>query len=290
MYASSTQYRMRQCSKCTDTTQYFCESCTFDLCNKCNWNHAPYPKVLDHNVGIYREKFNHIPKQETCVRHPNRVYIKYCELCDLPVCYHCRKHRNHKQLDVIKKYQTVQKQHNRTIKVIRTETLLYLPILLEEVRANVKDCQSAFTLYYSNMLKKVQILRRRIDNVMQRLKLKHNCLKSKRKMNSYVLSIQRFEHSYEHASIMPIQFIKQKSYEVKMHKGSHLTHHTKRFFVNESLNKKDVIKLLTDIKFREKGKRRVLRLMSAPESHSVSLEDLYICIYKRCYIYVTFPV
>lgn len=272
MYASSTQYRIRQCSDCTGTTEYFCESCTSNLCNQCNWNHVPYPKVLDHDVGIYRDKFNHIPKQETCVWHPDRIYIKYCEFCEIPVCYHCRKHRNHKQLDVIQKYQTMQRQHNRTIKVIRTEGLLYLPILLEEIGANSKDCQREFSLYYSNMLRKVQILRKRIDNVTHRFNFKHNCLKSKRKITSYVSSIQRFEHSYEHASIMPIQFLKQKSYEVETHNGPHFTHHTKRFIVNESLNKKDVIKLLTDIKFKENGKRSVLRLMSTPESHSVSLK------------------
>lgn len=120
-----------------------------------------------------------------------------------------------------------------------------------------------------------------IDKVMYRFDIKNICLKSKLEMNSYVSSIQRFEHIYEHASTRPIQFIKQK-YELETQKSPHLSHHTKRFLENEQLNRKDVIKLLTDIKFREKGRRCVLRLMSAPETNSVSLADLESCNNVSC--------
>lgn len=257
MDAPNTQQRVHQCSKCPGNTEYFCETCTFNLCKKCSWNHVPYPKILDHNVGIYRDKFSYIPKQEACVRHPDRLYIKYCEPCELPVCNHCRKHRNHTQLlDILSTYKTKQMQHNRTINIIRTECLLYLPILLGEIKSNVEDCQTKFSRYYSNMLKKVQILKNMIDKVIQRFDFKLE-------INSYVSSIQEFEQRYEHASTIPIQFIKQK-YEL------------------ESLNKKVVIKLLTDIKFKENGKRCVLRLMSAPEAHSVSLAGLDCCYNISC--------
>lgn len=140
MNATSTQHRVRQCSRCPGTTDYFCETCTSDLCQQCSWNHVPYPNILYHDVGIYHDKFNYIPKQETCVRHPDKVYAKYCELCELPVCYHCRKHGNHKQLDVLPTYKTKQTQHNRTINIIKAETQFYIPNLLGEVKANVNDC------------------------------------------------------------------------------------------------------------------------------------------------------
>lgn len=150
MDATSIQHRVRQCSKCPGNTEYFCETCTFNLCKKCSWNHVPYPKILYHDVGIYRArgKFNYIPKQVIYVRDPVRVNVN-CELCELPVCYHSTKHRNHEQ-DFLLIYKTKQ----RTFNIIRTESLLYVPILLGEIKADVKGCRTKFSLYYSNMLKR----------------------------------------------------------------------------------------------------------------------------------------
>lgn len=86
--------RVRQCFKCSEDAEFFCVYCSCNMCFQCEEKHAYDLKTIDHNVKIYRDKFNCIVKEEVCLRHSNMFYIKYCKLCQLPFCYHCRKHKN----------------------------------------------------------------------------------------------------------------------------------------------------------------------------------------------------
>lgn len=72
--ASST-YRVNHCSKCPGDTEYCCDCSRCNFCRQCKENHTKDLKAIDHNVLLYREKFEYKLKQEICVRHPNNVYI-----------------------------------------------------------------------------------------------------------------------------------------------------------------------------------------------------------------------
>lgn len=154
---------------------------------------------------LHREKFNYISKQEICMRHPSKDYRNYCELCKLPVCYHCRKHRKHKQQDIEIAYETKLQQHRETVNTIRSEALFYKHILLAGIKSDVKTCLTEFSLFQSKVLTKVQKVKDWIDyaiedlmyNVFCSFDFKHGCLKQKIEMLRHLAFIQQFEHRYE---------------------------------------------------------------------------------------------
>lgn len=159
MDTPSTQYRVHQCSYCQEDTEYYCKSCLCDLCPQCKENHVKDLQTIDHSVLSYGEKINHISKQEICVRHPNKIYHKYCVLCELPVCNNCGKHRKHKKMIVKTAYKTKKQQHGTTIHTIRCEVPIYKLLLLPKIKADFKTCHKRFSLYRSKMLTKAQNLK-----------------------------------------------------------------------------------------------------------------------------------
>lgn len=210
-----TPYRVRQCSKCSGDTVYYCVSCSCDLCPECKENHVIDLKTTDHTIETWCTKTNYILAQEMCVRHPSQVYIKYCVPCELPVCYHCRKHRYHKQIDIKEAFETKKQQHRGTVYTIRTEALFYRPVLLTEIKADVKTCHTEFSLYQPDMLTKAHTLKDLIDkmlcdllnNVTFDFDFKHICSKQKLDMNRHIVGLQRYVHTYEQRVIRPIKFL-----------------------------------------------------------------------------------
>lgn len=118
MNSKNTQYRIRQCSMCPEETNYLCSSCTFDMCSKCRQKHWFNLLTIDHDVVTYREKFNYIHRREVCAQHRNKHYRKYCEACNLPVCYHCTAHKMHKQINLRAEYDTKRQQHRGDIHIL----------------------------------------------------------------------------------------------------------------------------------------------------------------------------
>lgn len=118
MGEASYPYRVHRCSKCPGDTQYYCESCPRNMCPQCKENHLTDLKTIDHNVLTYRDKVNHIPTQESCLRHPSKVYRMYCEPCQVPACGYCQNHKKHSMKNVKTAYKNKRKQHERTIHTI----------------------------------------------------------------------------------------------------------------------------------------------------------------------------
>lgn len=123
MDAASTQYLVHSCSMCPGDAEYFCASCSCGLCLNCRENHVNNLKTIDHNVVI-RKKYNYMPIQELCITHPGKAYKKYCERCELPVCNHCGKHRNHRQV-VLKKKHKKTKLNNIRQSFIQSDVILF---------------------------------------------------------------------------------------------------------------------------------------------------------------------
>ncbi|XP_065929521.1 uncharacterized protein [Magallana gigas] len=290
METASIPSKVHQCSKCPGDTEYYCLSCPCDLCPQCKENHVKDLQTIDHDVVSHRDKINYIPTQEICLRHPSHVYIKYCEPCQVPVCYHCTQHRNHRQLVITTSYNTKQQQHRGTIHTIRSEALFYRPVLLPRIKTDFKTCRTEFSLYQSEMLTKAQTLEHLIDyiqkdfmcNVFCDFDFKHRCLKQKKEMTIHIVSLQRYVYIYEQRRVIrPLQFLSSIKTALPQ---IHPTLHTSQLSMTESLNKEDVMESLSAIQITERGNRRVgnqclLKLTSAPEFH----QSLTVTGVDRCY-------
>ncbi|XP_052679274.1 uncharacterized protein LOC128160049 [Crassostrea angulata] len=305
MDPASTTYRVHQCSKCPGGTEYYCVSCLCDLCQKCKENHVKNLTTIDHNVATYRDKFNYIPKQELCVRHPSYVYIQYCGPCQVPVCdswFGHKSHRfpvslfrqsKHKILSLRGAYKTKRQQHRGTIHTIRSEALFYRPVLLPGITDDIKTCRSEFSRYQSEMLTKAQRLNNLIDlvvydllnNVFCDFDFKHRCLKQKMETNRHIVSLQRYVHMYEQSTFSALQFL---SYIKTALPQIHITLHTSQLSMTESLNKEDVMESLSAIQITERGNRCVgnqclLKLMSGAECHqSLTVTGVDRCDHISC--------
>lgn len=241
MDAATAKYKVRCCSMCPGDVVYFCESCQCDLCPKCKEKHTKYLLTIDHNVVIYSEKFNQ--EQEIYVRDPNNVRT---------VC------------------RIKQQQLERTIFTIRSEALFYRPVLLTDIKSDVKICLSECSKYQSELLSFDKKLKNCIDNSQSGFKFKHRCLNQKMKMTIHLTRIQRYEQIYEQSAINPVQFLLLKKTACLCQ--INLAYHTSKHAMTESLNKNDVKELLTDIYITQKERRhsgndRFLKLMPRPELH-----------------------
>nr|XP_034310377.1 uncharacterized protein LOC109620626 [Crassostrea gigas] len=294
METASIPCKVHQCSKCPGDTEYYCVSCPCDLCPQCKENHVKDLQTIDHDVVSHRDKINYIPTQEICVKHPSHVYIKYCEPCQVPVCYHCTQHRNHQQLVITTSYNTKRQQHRGTIHTIRSEALFYRPVLLPRIKTDFKTCRTEFSLYQSEMLTKAQTLKHLIDyiqkdfmcNVFCDFDFKHRCLKQKKEMIIHIVSLQRYVYIYEQRRVIrPLQFLSSIK---KALPQIHPTLHTSQLSMTESLNKEDVMELLSAIQITERGNRRVgnqclLKLTSVPELHqSLTVTGVNHCYHISC--------
>nr|XP_034309440.1 uncharacterized protein LOC105328160 [Crassostrea gigas] len=295
METASTPCKVHQCSKCPGDTEYYCVSCTCDLCPQCKENHVKDLQTIDHDVVSHSDKINYIPTQEICVRHPSHVYTKYCEPCQVPVCYHCTQHRNHRQLAVTRSYKTKRQQHRGTIHTIRSEALFYRPVLLPRIKTDFKTCRTEFSLYQSEMLTKAQTLKNLIDyikndfmcNVFCDFDFKHRCLKQQKEMIRHIVSLQEYELRYVQPEFIfsALQFLSSIKTALPQ---IHLTLHTSQLSMTESLNKEDVMESLSAIKITERGNRCVgnqclLKLTFPPEFHqSLTVTRVDCCLHISC--------
>lgn len=255
MDATNTKCRIRQCSKCPGILEYFCVTCSSDLCLECTMLHmiTNLNKNMC-NVVIYREKSNYLQKHEICMRHPNNVYTKYCEPCRIPICTDCTDHRNHIQtvetVDVETAYET--KRKNREI--VKNIQWRALPICYGLLLSRVIDLISV----YSNKANlKLKILRNSeklmdcLDYVLHNFHLEHRCFKQKIKVSKYITNTYMYERLYEHSSDAPIKFL----LSVKKHQStkSFKNHGQITLTTCKSLKTETIIEKLLTINFTNKG-------------------------------------
>lgn len=136
------QCRVRQCYKCSEDTEYYCESCSYDLCLSCKENHVYDLNTVDHQILTYLRKVHCYPIVETCVRHHNLPYKRYCQLCKLPVCCDCTEHRKHKLQDIRTAYEATLHQVRRIVDIIRSETLINICFRLNKMKDRIKEWHS----------------------------------------------------------------------------------------------------------------------------------------------------
>ncbi|XP_048755234.2 uncharacterized protein LOC125666148 [Ostrea edulis] len=208
-----TQLKVRQCSQCQGDTEFCCNTCKYDLCLQCKEKHVIDLDIKHHDVVIYREKFNYIPRQEICVRHPDRFYEMFCQSCELSVCFRCLEHRKHQILDIRTAYQATRQQHREIIDNIRSETLYNCRVLLAQIQTNIQTCPPQIYYRQSQMSTKAQRLKDLIDTVVCDVKTRYRGVlinriqQQKRKMKRQLVYLQNCEDRYEQSANRAVQFL-----------------------------------------------------------------------------------
>lgn len=280
MDSSNTKYRIRQCSGCSDGLEYFCVTCSSDLCLLCSKKHLLNTSGIGeiHDVITYREKSIYLKNQELCLRDQNSVYDNYCEFCNIPICFGCTelstKHGKHKTTDIGTAYETKRRQTKATIHKIQIEELFCL-MLWPEIDLEFKFVSKNAANINSELLILSKKLTGCIESLINNFPAEMRCLKQKIKMKKCIASIQTYEHVYEHSSIVPIKFLLsvKKTHPSKMNNRKFLKHHSKAT-LRESTSMEYLIEKMPTIKLtsKEKGIQSTTSDMSLREKiHSYML-------------------
>ncbi|XP_048747642.2 E3 ubiquitin-protein ligase TRIM71-like [Ostrea edulis] len=207
----TTQCKVRQCSQCQGDTEFYCNTCKRDLCLQCKEKHVIDLHTKYHDVVIYREKFKCVPLRETCVRHTNRKYRKFCDQCKYSVCKRCIEHRTHALKSLRTTYRTKRQQHREIIHTIRSDTIYNCRVFLAGIKNDIKTCPQLICYRQLQMSTKAQRLKDMIDTVVCNVKTRCRGVLTermqKRKMNRDVVHIENYEHSYEQSANRAVQFL-----------------------------------------------------------------------------------
>ncbi|XP_062594013.1 uncharacterized protein LOC134255498 [Saccostrea cucullata] len=280
------QCKVRRCFLCKGDVEFYCSTCKHDLCLQCKEGHVIDLDTIYHDVVIYREKYENFTKQETCVRHPNRNYEKYCQSCEIPVCVQCTEHRNNKMLcfnlqfkkhrkhntqDIKTAYKLCRKKFGKIFQHIRSETLYNSRFILAGIKTDVESCRSKISNCQSQLNTEGQRLKNLIDTVVCEYRLKHYGFLGSFKqqqiiMNRHISRIEDYEDKHEqlvHTSVtFNILFLK-KLCAFKIKGTPNLSQHSP-LFLAEQLNIRNVIKLPGKIHIIETGKRQLRFEMTTP--------------------------
>lgn len=257
MDTSNTKYRIRQCSECSDGLEYFCGTCSRDLCLQCREEHVMKMAAIGnvHNVIKYREKSKYLKNHELCLRHPNNVYDNFCEFCNIPICSNCTEHRTHKTTNVKTAYETRRRQNKAIIQKIEEEEIFCCGLWFS-IDVDFKIVSEDVT----NINSELQILSKNltayIDSLLFNFPAEIRCLKQKIEMKRRIARTQTYEHVYEYSSIVPIKFLLsvKKAHPLKMNNMTFLKRHCKAT-LRESRNMEYLIEQLPRINITSPEKR-----------------------------------
>ncbi|XP_061167213.1 uncharacterized protein LOC133176057 [Saccostrea echinata] len=272
----SNQCKVQKCSPCQGDTEFYCNTCKYDFCLKCKEEHVIDLDTIYHDVVIYRGKFDYIPNQETCRRHPNRIYEMFCQSCDLPVCFQCKEHRKHQTLDIRTAYKTNRHQYRGIIHSLRSETLYNSCFLLAGIKTDIKTCHTDISKCQSEMSTKAQRLKILLDTVISEIKYRqksfliHRLHQQMRKMNRHLTTAENYEHRSEQLANRPVKFLLflTKTRVPKIKDTPNISQQA-LLSLTGRFNMVGLIKMLRGIQIIETGKRHVrneclLKLLSTP--------------------------
>ncbi|XP_061171136.1 uncharacterized protein LOC133180685 [Saccostrea echinata] len=275
---SSAQCKVRQCSQCQLDTEFYCNTCKHDLCLQCKERHVIDLDTMYHDVVVFREKHDYIQKQETCVRHTDKSYRKYCQSCELPVCVKCIGHRKHKILDIRLAYEANLRRCKEILNIIRNESLYNSCFLLTEIKTDRKTFCKEISNGQNKMSTKAQRLKDCIDTAIcdvkfGRKRFIYRLQRQIRIMNRHLGMLENYEHRYEHSANRPVEFflfLKKMCFHRKADTNNLPKHAL--LPLCEKINTDDVITLLGRIQLIETRKREVkdeclLKLISTPVLH-----------------------
>lgn len=129
MDIKSTQFRVRQCSRCLDDTEYFCVSCQIDLCLSCKQNHLHDLRTMDHNVVLCHEKFDFIQKEG--------------KICDVAACSRCTEHIA--PIESPFENTTKQQEQRKIMDFIKSKVILHRLVFRTKINADTETCHKTFS-------------------------------------------------------------------------------------------------------------------------------------------------
>lgn len=247
------QCRVHQCYNCSNDTEYYCESCSYDLCPSCKENHVYDLNSVDHQILTYLRKVNCYPIVETCGRHLDVPYERYCQLCKLPVCCHCTEHRKHKLQDVRTAYEATLHQVRKIVDIIRSETLINRCFRLKKMKDRIKEWHTNSPFAHLDMLTRASKLNNKIDRALIKVDYKHSCSRQIVLMNKHLARLENYEHTYDWSATTPVQVLMSIK-KTKCHR-LYLERHNNQMFLTELIRKEDAINCLNKIKKTDRGKR-----------------------------------
>lgn len=255
-FKTETMYIVRQCSKCYLEAEYFCKTCSLDICAQCEQRHVYDLKTIHHNVIILPEK---------------RFFIIY-SMCQ------------EEQRDRI-----ARQQYEKIIHKIRSEAISSRCILLKEIRKYNKTGHTKTFNFQSEMQKMAENVKERINDWLKHFELKHRCFHQKREIGRYCSVIQTHEHQYENLTNKPVRFLSfvKKHFHREAEKFE-LTNH-KQFFLAELFNRMYSKKILgnsiqvRNIEQRLIGNDNLFKLSLNPEvRQSFSVRSVDSCHHISC--------
>ncbi|XP_061186337.1 uncharacterized protein LOC133194391 [Saccostrea echinata] len=274
----SKQLKIRRCFQCNGNTEFYCNTCNYDLCLQCKERHVFDLHTKCHDVVIYREKFEYIPIQENCVKHSEKIYEIFCTSCEEPLCFRCIE-RIHELMDIRIAYKLKRQQHRGIIHNIRSEILYNNLFLMTGIKADIKTCYTQISSLKSKVLRKAQRLKDVIDTVVCDVKIRctrysmNKLPEQNRKISRYLASIENYVHISEQSANRAVKFLlyQKKALFSKIEGISSRAQHNLSFSTEKS-NTEDMIKLISEIKILERGRRQVrnedlLNLTSASVLH-----------------------
>lgn len=249
-------YIVRQCSKCYLDAEYFCKTCSRDLCAQCEQRHVYDLKSIHHNVIIINEE---------------RVLTIYTR---------CQEEQRDR---------TARQKYEKIIHKIRSEAIFSRCILLKEIRKYIKTGHTKTFNFQLEMRKMEENMIERIDNCLNHFELKHRCVHQKREIRRYFSVIQINEHQYENLANKPVRFLsfvkkhfhrEGDKFELTNHKHFFLAETCKRIYSKKILRNSIQV---TNIGKRLIGNDYLLKLSLNPEvRQSFSARSVDSCHHICC--------
>ncbi|XP_062574077.1 uncharacterized protein LOC134235918 [Saccostrea cucullata] len=270
------QLEVPKCSQCKGDQEFYCKTCTRDMCVLCKEKHMIDLDTKDHDVVIDRLKYGDFIIPVYCNIHVGRYVNKWCLSFEFPSCTKCFEHRRHNILDIVKYYDLRRQQPNEKIVQIRSNVLHKSQAILAGIKSDFKRvvhiCRQNSGLQKS-ITKRTCIMKKLIDLVMNDIsELKHVQLSLSLKLRlkeaqRNITNIEMYLYKFEQLLEKPLQFLLYvKKTTIKNVKD---IPDTLLFSLDYDININDVQKLLGEIQITETEKRKVnekqlLELMYTP--------------------------
>ena len=264
---------VKLCSQCQEGIEFYCHSCQQDLCFQCKEKHVIDLDTKHHEVTIYRERFSYIPKQVYCQTHPKQVCKEYCKRCDIPVCFHCRKHKEHKAVDIRTAYEDKKEQLKEIIHNIRSDsiynrTVLLVKLITVDLKKESDTCHKEFSNLLSEMVVKSQRFKHILDSALRKRAL-YNFFHRDFSVNiTNILHSEHVYNQYVYSPVKLLRFIKKAGFS-SIQKSTNLTKHCWPPSRTQEIKMVDLIGFLCEIRIKKKENRqaandRLLKMMPTP--------------------------
>lgn len=280
MNLASTQYKVRQCSKCEGNTEYFCASCTYDLCRACKEKHAQNPNTKNHHCIIYSKRIKSTSKEKGYAIHHEKVLKRFflnnqallkeikadSKKCDKELSIHL--------LEMEKKAQKMKDLIDNVLCHVDLKHRCLKQI--QEIKRRVAVIQNYEVIYERSERRPVQLLLSLKNNYfLCYVLVKRNLLN--KMMAACLCPMYPYGDAHRWDSIFYLLFFHR---EIRLH--------TNKVSINESFNKEEVKESLNKIQMIENGKRRVenkgqVQMISSPELHQTfTVTDVDHCDHISC--------